>query len=244
MNYTYGVSSQYYYSNSTGEFVLNPILLKYSTGTAFPIYKSLAVTTPAVKGLPNTRILFGAEIQDGNGLYRPLGARADGYINWSLQNVNNLSHEFSDCNGAGSLLVDYNDWSLMKYTGATAAVSAAPPPTEPNRGLELQYSIDSDGDGIVDAIDDCPYVFNPGQQDSLGTGTGDACRNGPPPGDLNRDWKVNCQDLNIVSAAFGSKKGQAAYDYRADVNNDGLVNVLDLAFVSRLLPAGTSCSTQ
>jgi CSLREA domain-containing protein len=34
---------------------------------------------------------------------------------------------------------------------------------------------DSDGDGIADAVDNCPSTFNPGQQDSDGDGLGDAC---------------------------------------------------------------------
>ena len=34
---------------------------------------------------------------------------------------------------------------------------------------------DSDGDGILDAVDNCPTVFNPDQQDSNVDGFGDAC---------------------------------------------------------------------
>jgi len=35
---------------------------------------------------------------------------------------------------------------------------------------------DSDGDGIIDIIDNCPTIFNPDQVDSKGDGVGDACR--------------------------------------------------------------------
>jgi hypothetical protein len=40
---------------------------------------------------------------------------------------------------------------------------------------------DGDGDGIVDASDNCPAVPNPGQEGEDGDGIGDACDIGPIP---------------------------------------------------------------
>ena len=60
-------------------------------------------------------------------------------------------------------------------------------------------------------------------------------------GDLDGDGLVNCADIAIVRAAFGKKFGQAGFDDRADTNHDKVVNVRDLAFVSRYLPAGVVC---
>jgi hypothetical protein len=51
-----------------------------------------------------------------------------------------------------------------------------------------------------------------------------------------------CADLALVKAAFGSKLGQPAYNPIADVNNDGVVNIIDLSTVARALPAGTTCN--
>ena len=60
-------------------------------------------------------------------------------------------------------------------------------------------------------------------------------------GDLNLDGKVDCTDMSIVKASFGKKCGQVGFDSRADLNHDCVVDVRDLAIVSRQLPAGTSC---
>ena len=61
------------------------------------------------------------------------------------------------------------------------------------------------------------------------------------PGDVNGDGVVDCLDLELVKAAFGTKTGQTGFNASADVNHDGVVNVLDLSFVARLVPAGTTC---
>jgi hypothetical protein len=60
-------------------------------------------------------------------------------------------------------------------------------------------------------------------------------------GDLNGDGSVGCDDLAILKASFGKKKGQAGFDPRADVNGDGVVNVLDLSAVAKQIPAGITC---
>ncbi len=60
-------------------------------------------------------------------------------------------------------------------------------------------------------------------------------------GDVDGDGTVTCSDASIVKAAFGRKAGDLGFDPRADVNNDGVVDIKDLAFVSQKLAAGTKC---
>ena len=61
------------------------------------------------------------------------------------------------------------------------------------------------------------------------------------PGDVNGDGQVDCSDINVVKAAMGTYRDHAGYDYRADANNDGVVDSLDLAYVTSKLPPGTVC---
>ncbi len=61
-----------------------------------------------------------------------------------------------------------------------------------------QISCDSDGDGVPDATDNCPTVFNPGQENAVhpGTPAGDACEN--PDGDAWVDAADNCPDVGTA----------------------------------------------
>jgi hypothetical protein len=61
-------------------------------------------------------------------------------------------------------------------------------------------------------------------------------------GDVDGDGGVTCTDYALVRGSVGKSPGQAGYDARADVNGDRVVNVTDLATVSRALPSGTRCS--
>jgi len=62
-----------------------------------------------------------------------------------------------------------------------------------------------------------------------------------PVGDLDDDGLVNCADISILKASFGKRTGQPGFNASADITKDGIVDVRDLAVVSRALPAGTKC---
>jgi hypothetical protein len=56
---------------------------------------------------------------------------------------------------------------------------ATEPRTLMTRELLLRQESDRDRDGVPDAIDDCPDVADPDQENRAGVGPGDACRGGP-----------------------------------------------------------------
>lgn len=81
--------------------------------------------------------------------------------------------------------------------------------------------VDSDGDGICDANDNCPTNRNPGQEDRDGDGVGDTCDNCPGtanPGQEDTD---------------GDGIGDACDIARCDVDSDRDVDKADLSLISR-----------
>lgn len=106
--------------------------------------------------------------------------------------------------------------------------------------------IDTDQDGIDDACDNCPGVFNPGQADSDGDGVGDACDN--LPNDYNPDQALLCdcpcqgdpncdggQDVldleDIIEVAFlghSAVQDPICPRVRQDLDCDGLVTIADV----------------
>ena len=100
--------------------------------------------------------------------------------------------------------------------------------------------VDTDGDGVPDLIDNCPYTYNPDQKDSGGVGTatpdgiGDACQ----CGDVNDDGIVSTADSTILTRSLvglspyltaGAMPGAA----KCDLNGDGLCTTADLSILTR-----------
>jgi len=52
-------------------------------------------------------------------------------------------------------------------------------------------------------------------------------------GDVNRDGIIDSTDINLITAAFGSYKGQPNWNADADLNGDGKVDITDLVTVNR-----------
>ena len=76
---------------------------------------------------------------------------------------NNTYDELYVFGGAGNL-----NWSVKSSKGNLSALIYKTDEKDRHIG-------DSDGDGIKDDVDNCPYDYNPGQEDSDGDGTGDIC---------------------------------------------------------------------
>ncbi|MHB1262460.1 MAG: CARDB domain-containing protein [Thermoplasmatota archaeon] len=82
----------------------------------------------------------------------------------------------------------------------------------------ITISIDSDGDGVPDANDDCPAANNPDQLDSDGDGQGNACDFSPyPPGS-------SCDDGNTSTANDTIQSDGATCLGQPDQDADGVAD--------------------
>jgi predicted extracellular nuclease len=61
---------------------------------------------------------------------------------------------------------------------------------------------DTDGDGILDDVDNCPYTPNPGQEDGDGDGVGDACDACPADPENDADGDGVCGDVDNCPYAY------------------------------------------
>jgi hypothetical protein len=92
-------------------------------------------------------------------------------------------------------------------------------------------SIDTDGDGVEDSVDNCKVEPNADQRDTNGDGFGNIC-----DPDLNNDGLVTVTDFLILRGVLNTA------DDDADLNGDSLVTVTDFLILRNYLnqPPGPS----
>jgi len=115
--------------------------------------------------------------------------------------------------------------------------------------LALGVSADSDGDGVVDSLDNCMYVANAGTAgcDSDQDGYGNAC-----DADFNQTFSIAGDDFNpifLVDYANGTMSNFLGYPNGTDTTCDGVVDnadfdpvFLDQFYASSPGPSGLSCA--
>ena len=100
-------------------------------------------------------------------------------------------------------------------------------------------NFDSDQDGIIGSEDNCPGLYNPGQEDMDNDQLGDVCDicdnaniwvsgniNGEV--DIEQSYTIDIFDLLTLSDLISSDDSQSCGYQISDVNNDGATDLLDI----------------
>lgn len=87
---------------------------------------------------------------------------------------------------------------------------------------------DRDGDGWIDKIDNCPNIFNPGQEDDDGDGVGNVCDNCKYPNPLQIDKDQDGRGDGDKPGDLGCDNCPEKPNYdQIDTDNDGVGDVCD-----------------
>jgi len=108
--------------------------------------------------------------------------------------------------------IDYGGGSLTDYNYDEAG----------NRIALNVTAVDSDNDSIIDSLDNCSQIPNPGQQDTDGDGYGNIC-----DADLDNDGFVGPNDYTLFGYSWWSDMASPNWNPDADFDSDDFVGPND-----------------
>ena len=135
----------------------------------------------------------------------------------------NLAISDASYQGVGTVTAD-SKTDLYSVNPAYLATNADPFPA---RGAKKQRGFFVFGDGSKDAEFTSPEAIYV----ALTT-----------PGDMNGDGAATCADLALTKTGIGARSNEARFLPRVDMDDNGVIDVRDIAAMARLVPAGPVCN--
>jgi len=107
-------------------------------------------------------------------------------------------------------------------------------------GFDYTFDVspDEDADGVLDPGDNCPYVANPGQENTDALAAGDACQ----CGDVDLDGDVDADDATALSRRLAGLPS-TVWDYKCSLGSDPLGCGLTESILMRRVAAGLPADT-
>lgn len=195
-------------------------------------------------------------VQVSAGAYHNVALRADGSVRCWGWNGSGCSTVPEGIGAVRQVVAANNFTAALRTNGTVVAwgeLSGELGSFRPARSISASGSFiailsdpDADGDGIADAVDNCPLLANPDQADCNHNGVGDACDiDGGTSSDINGngvidsceclgdiyvDHAINGADLGTMLAYWGQVIN-TPLSRACDINRDGTVDGVDLGFL-------------
>jgi hypothetical protein len=171
------------YTQQIDNYKINGRVLDYSRKNLATLNESSLNEAFGIGGAPDLKTAYGP--------FPSLMSLAGMAIDWNRNgnaadmnvsaDINNLDNGNSPCTGQGAILKGWDDWRNLQYNFRASSdfiddVRLTGVGINPlNLTEAMKTSPDTDGDGVVNVIDNCVEVANPDQTDTNQDGIGDAC---------------------------------------------------------------------
>jgi parallel beta-helix repeat protein len=210
-------------SQPAGNTLSGPIVI--ANNALYAMDSGLALQIPNLPGLTVTSNLGVGNSQpaQNNNAWNPSGNPDLDFSDWTNKDVFPANNSLLIGNADSSQTTTHDFNGTVRTNSSDVGAYVYDPNGNPGWQIEPGFKVtlgtilDTDGDGILDSLDNCTEIANPDQHDSNNDGFGNIC-----DADLDNNGFVSFADLNLFRLAFGTNNSDA------DLDGNGSVSFNDL----------------